>query len=1110
MNVDSSGGAVTSEHRTSDDTTSAPTTVSQPAPTTDSQPVSQPAPTTDSQPVSPAVSPPQEAPAAQASAPEKNVGPAPAPAAHPAAPDAVVHADTVSVGSTDATAVAPPPAAVVVSAPAASLDATAGTVAPEPESAALQQESTVVSVLAAAVAPFVLPGPATPAASPLLWAVLAWTRREAEVDGSGTALRSSAAAVPTLADFEVEEDQPLFGNVLDLHPDVTPGTVTVGDGTAPAHGTLTLDGSGNFVYTPDQDFSGDDQFGYTLTDFDGVVVTATARITVTPAPDAPVGSDTSVSTDEDTPITSTLPAAVDVDGDALVYAVAQPPQSGTVVVAADGAYTYTPAPNFNGVDSFGYTVSDGTFTVGYVVTVTVAPVDDAPVALDDTATGPEDSKFTGVVPVTEVDGDVLTYGIDRGPQHGTVTLGADGRYLYTPNADFHGTDTFTYTVTDGTTAPSTGTIAITVTPVNDPPRSEHLDVSTAEDTPYDGVLPTSDADGDPLTYDLFGTPAHGTVVIRPDGSFTYRPDADYNGADEFTYHVMDGTTYGQYVVRITVTAVNDVPVTTPAAFTTGPGVAVTDTVAWHASDVDVADELTFTAAAPTAGTVTMDADGQFTYTPRPGFSGTDTFVFTVTDTAGATATGVVSVTVANQQPVAYDDGYQVTPGATLTVDAAHGLLANDVDPGDPLTVTSVTQPAHGTVTVAGDGSFTYTPTAGYSGDDSFTYTITDSAGATATATVFFGVAPASNLPPIAPDRTLTTEADVDVTFDPLAGVTDPNGDALWVRAGEQPAHGFVQQYTDGTIAYVPDGTFVGTDGFTYEVHDGTNVVTVRVTVVLSPSTAPVATDDAVTVPAGGTVTIDPLANDTFIGTPTVKVLSTAQYGTVAVDAATGKLTYVAAAGTNALGDSFAYQITDERGRWSVASVDITFTAANRPPVANDDVAATPIGTPVSIDVLANDYDRDGTPLTVSVVSQPEFGGTAVVRKDGTIDFTPAKGYVGMASFSYDVTDESGAVARATVTVTVYDPTPPDAPVKSYTVGKGRTLTVSLGDGVLAGSGYQGWLAGLETGPAHGVLRLAEDGSFTYTPRRASSAPTRSSSPSTTASGATGRSPQPSP
>lgn len=941
----------------------------------------------------------------------------------------------------------------------------------------------MAAMLAAAVAPFVLPGPATPAASPLLWAVLAWTRREAEGDGSGETLRTSAAALPTPATFEIDEDQPLFGSVLDLHPDVTPGTVTVADGTPPAHGTLTLDASGNFIYVPDADFHGDDQFGYTLTDSDGVVVVAAATITVTPAPDRPVGSDAAVDVAEDTPVTATLPAAVDVDGDALVYAVAQPPQSGTVVVAADGTYTYTPAPDFHGVDSFGYTVSDGTFTVGYGVTVTVTPVDDAPVAHDDTVTGPEDSVFTGVVPVIEVDGDALSYGIGRAPLHGTVTLGADGRYVYTPAADFHGTDSFTYTVTDVTTPPSTGTIAITVTPVNDPPLGEHLDVSTAEDTPYVGVLPTSDADGDTLTYDLFGTPAHGTVEIRPDGSFTYRPDADFNGADDFTYHVMDGTTYGQYVVRITVTAVNDAPVTTPATFTTGPGVAVTDTVAWHATDVDVADDLTFTAGAPTSGTVAMGADGQFTYTPLPGFSGTDSFVFTVTDIAGATAAGVVTVTVANRTPVASDDGYQVAHGTPLTVDATHGLLANDEDPGDPLTVTAITQPAHGTVTVAGDGSFTYTPATGFGGDDWFTYTVTDSAGATATATVFFGVAAAPNLPPVAPDWTLHTEADVDVDFDPLAGVTDPDGDVLWVRDGEQPAHGFVQRYTDGTIAYVPDGTFVGTDGFTYEVHDGTNVVTVRVTVVLTPSTAPVATDDVVTVREGGTVVVDLLGNDSFIGTPTVEVLSTPQYGTVTVDATTGVLTYTSFPGSNALGDSVVYQITDERGRWSVASLDVVFTQGNRPPVTTDDVAATPVGTPVSIDVLANDYDYDGTTLTVSVVSQPEFGGTAVVRKDGTIDFTPADGYVGMASFTYEVTDEFGAVAQATVTVTVYDPTPPAAPVKSYTVGKNRTLTVSFGGGVLAGTSYQGWLTGLETGPAHGALNLAEDGSFTYTPRQ---------------------------
>ncbi len=169
--------------------------------------------------------------------------------------------------------------------------------------------------------------------------------------------------------------------------------------------------------------------------------------------DAPVASSGSFATAEDTAFSGNLPAATDVDGDALTYAAGSTaPAHGTVVVNSDGSFTYTPTANFNGSDSFTYAVSDGTATVERTMTVTVAPVNDAPVASSGSFATAEDTAFSGNLPAAiDVDGDALTYAAgSTAPAHGTVVVNSDGSFTYTPTANFNGSDSFTYAVSDGT------------------------------------------------------------------------------------------------------------------------------------------------------------------------------------------------------------------------------------------------------------------------------------------------------------------------------------------------------------------------------------------------------------------------------------------------------------------------------------------------------------------------------------------------------------------------------------------------------------------------------------------------------------------------------------
>ena len=251
--------------------------------------------------------------------------------------------------------------------------------------------------------------------------------------------------------------------------------------------------------------------------------TATITLTVKAVNDAPVAQNGSASGNEDTPITGTL-VATDVESLTLTYALAAQALHGTVVVNSDGTYTYTPTLNFNGTDSFTFTASDGTAGSNTAtVTLTVNPVNDAPVAQNGSASGNEDTPIGGTLIATDVDNPTLTYALGAQAANGTVVVNSDGTYTYTPNLNFNGTDSFTFTASDGTAGSNTATITLTVNPVNDAPVAQDGSASGNEDTPIGGTLVATDVDNPTLTYALGAQAANGTVVVNSDGTYTYTP-----------------------------------------------------------------------------------------------------------------------------------------------------------------------------------------------------------------------------------------------------------------------------------------------------------------------------------------------------------------------------------------------------------------------------------------------------------------------------------------------------------------------------------------------------------------------------------------------------------
>jgi VCBS repeat-containing protein len=367
----------------------------------------------------------------------------------------------------------------------------------------------------------------------------------------------------------------------------------------------------------------------------------------------PVASDQVVETNEDIPVAITL-TATDPDGDALTYAIVAQPAHGSLSGTAPNV-TYTPSPNYNGPDSFTFKATDarGADSNTATVSITVTPVNDPPVALDDSATTTEGTPVTVDVLAndSDPDGDPLTVTNVTDSSHGSAVINPDQTVTYTPELGFIGTDAFSYTISDGRGGTDTADVAVTINPVNHAPAAVNDTATTNEDTAVTIAVLANDTDPDPgdtLTVASVTQPANGSVTNNG-ADVTYTPKANFNGTDPFTYTVSDGNGgTATATVTVTVNPVNDPPVAVADAYgvdqdktltVAAPGVLANDT------DGDSAVLTAILVSNPSNGTVTLNANGSFTYTPKAGFSGTDTFTYKANDGAADSNTATVTITV---------------------------------------------------------------------------------------------------------------------------------------------------------------------------------------------------------------------------------------------------------------------------------------------------------------------------------------------------------------------------------------------------------------------------------------------------------------------------------
>ncbi len=467
---------------------------------------------------------------------------------------------------------------------------------------------------------------------------------------------------------------------------------------------------------------------------------------------APVTNVDSATTDEDVVITvDVLANDSDPENDALIL-LGGIDENGGAVTVVDNKLVVTPSLNFNGDTVVTYEVSDGQGNVSTgELNLTVNPVNDAPVQQDDAASTDEDSAITIDVldNDSDIDGDDLTVSITTNVAHGSLVLNADNTITYTPNVDYNGADSFTYTVSDGNGGASVATVNLTVDPVNDTPVAVVDMITTDEDTPIivNVLANDSDVDGDILTITSVVGALNGSVVINSDNTLTYTPNTDYNSSETLTYTVDDGN--GGIItenVHITINSVNDAPIAQDDVFegdqdTDITGNLLSDNGNGADSDVD-GDVLAIVSQTITTanGMVVISTNGDFTYTPNAGYFGTDNFTYTLEDGQGGVnvATANITLVATNSPPSAQDDIFD-----SMRDDELSGnVLINDSDvDGDILTVQTsvITTSQGGSVSMASTGNFVYSPALGFIGTDTFEYSVFDPSGEQDTASVTINV-----------------------------------------------------------------------------------------------------------------------------------------------------------------------------------------------------------------------------------------------------------------------------------------------------------------------------------------------------------------------------------
>ena len=825
------------------------------------------------------------------------------------------------------------------------------------------------------------------------------------VNDAPTAMADSAAMQ--------EDAPPILVDVLTNDTDVDGDNLTITS-------VSTEFGSASIVDNKIQYSAGPNANGvaivtYSVSDNNAGEASATLEITISPVNDAPIVNADSVTITEDASATliDVLSNDTDIDGDTLTLSTVSS-DSGSVSIV-NSQIQYIPDENDNGTATVNYTITDGSQSASGILTITITPVNDAPVANPDVATILEDAATTNINVLTndtDVDGNTLSIST-ASTTTGSVSV-AGSNLAYTPEANFNGQAIINYTISDGTDT-AAGVLTVSVTPVNDAPIANPDTATILEDAAATNInVLTNDTDIENDTLSISEASTSSGSVSVSGNNLIYTPESDFNGQATVNYTLSDGTDTAAGVLTVTITPVNDAPIANPDSATILED-AITTNINVLANDTDPeSDSLSISAATTTTGSVSV-AGSNLAYTPEANFNGQAIINYTVSDGTD-TATGVLSITVTavNDTPIANTDTVTINEDNATTVN----VIANDTDiENDTLTITTVSADI-GSADIVGN-QVQYTPQADNNGTATVTYTISDGSAASS-GTLNITITSVNDAPIANADIATILEDAAATNINVLANDTDVENDTLSISAVSATSGSVTSSGTD--VIYTPAANFNGQATVSYTLSDGTDTAAGQLTITITPvNDAPVANADAATILEDAAATnINVIANDTDIENDTLSI-SGATTDTGSVTVSGSNVVYTPSEDFN--GQAIVNYTLSDGTDTAPGVVTITVSPVNDTPVANadsatilEDAAAT------SIDVLSNDIDVEGNTLSISAANASSG---SVSSSGNNVIYTPAANFSGQATVNYTLSDGTDtATGQLTITVTPVN----DAPV----------------------------------------------------------------------------------
>ncbi|WP_153993880.1 tandem-95 repeat protein, partial [Vibrio parahaemolyticus] len=711
--------------------------------------------------------------------------------------------------------------------------------------------------------------------------------------------------------------------------------------------------------------------------------------------------------------------------------------SNVLVSIENGIATISPTADWNGSETLTFTATDPSGEsisqrVDFTVTSVADIVADKATVVEDT---PTIIKVLGN-DTFEGDGKVVSLDANNGPANGTVSVNPDGSVTYTPNDNYHGTDSFTYIVTSGGVSEST-TVSVDVTPVNDAPVAKDDIATTQEDTVVTiDVLPNdTDVDGDKLSIQSASVPKEQGTVEVVNGKLVFTPAENFNGDAEITYTVTDGQLTDEAKVTVTVNPVNDAPtIKVDAVESITEDAVSTDTVVATLTvrDTDTPeDQLTVSLENNSNGYFVLVGDEvKLTQAGVDAVNNDElnlkdlTISASVSDGVNPTANDSDSLIVnrVNDAPTIKVDAVEsITEDAVSTDTVVATLTVRDTDtPEDQLTV-SLENNSNGYFVLVGDEvKLTQAGVDAVNNDElnlkdlTISASVSDGVNPTANNSDSLVVNRVNDAPTVEnaiADQVLSEDFDA-YTIDLNEVFKDSDSSLEFSVSGNNSIQISI---VNGVATITPTADWNGKETITFTAKDPSGEsVNQTVDFTVAP-VVDIEADSADVVEDTPTI-INVLGNDTFEGDGKVVSLDTNNgpaNGTVSVNP-DGSVTYTP--NDNYVGkDTFTYVVTSG-GVSESTTVEVNVTPVNDAPVAKDDIATTQEDTAVTIDVLPNDTDVDGDTLSIQSASVPSDQGTVEIV-DGKLVFTPAENFNGDAEITYTVTDGQ-LTDEAKVTVTV--------------------------------------------------------------------------------------------